>query len=96
MVRFQICHCGLWLNWSDVGRTGGARLSGRGLAAAAFTARRRRAPGAAGRRARGVRGGGPGVRRARFCVRSLYESSLLEYQWLSTIRAWIQHSFTAA
>ena len=35
MVRFQICHCGLWLNWSDVGRTGGARLSGRGIAAAA-------------------------------------------------------------
>ena len=89
MVRFQICHCGLWLNWSDVGRTGGARLSGRGLAAAAFTARRR--AGAGTGRARGR----PGVRRA-FCVRSLYESSLLEYQWLSTIRAWIQHSFTAA
>jgi len=94
MVRFQICHCGLWLNWSDVGRTGGARLSGRGLAAAAFTARRRRAPGA-GRAARAGSTRRPGVRRA-FCVRSLYESSLLEYQWLSTIRAWIQHSFTAA
>jgi hypothetical protein len=40
MVRFQICHCGLWLNWSDVGRTGGARLerprlSGRGVYGAA-------------------------------------------------------------
>jgi hypothetical protein len=89
MVRFQICHCGLWLNWSDVGRTGGARLSGRGLAAAAFTRRGGRPPGRA-------RGGGRRALDGAFCVRSLYESSLLEYQWLSTIRAWIQHSFTAA
>ena len=53
MVRFQICHCGLWLNWSDVGRTGGARLSGRGLAAAASLRRGARgaARGVGGRRA---------------------------------------------